>query len=73
MIVYCPLTIIGAGVALLQIVIPRFVDHCNEKPSAFVGHLNIMFVPCFVPVSNGPSVVKAVCTEAMLHPLRLSP
>ena len=58
--VYCPLTITGAGVALLQFARPRFVTHCNEKPCALVGHLKTIFVFCFDPLSSGPPVVKVL-------------
>ena len=60
---YWPFTTTCVGVALLQIAVPRFVDHCRLKPGALVGQLNTMFVPRFVPVSNGPSVVKVDLVE----------
>ena len=69
--VYCPLTIIGKGVALLQKAVPRFVDHCSVKPSALVGHFKTMFASRFAPLSSGPSVVNVVRVELLLHPLRL--
>jgi hypothetical protein len=69
--VYFPF-IIAADIALLQVGSAAFVVHCNLKPRAFVGHVKTMFVPIFTPVSNGPTVVKPVATELLLHPLRLS-
>jgi hypothetical protein len=61
--VYCPLTIRGAGMALLQIAVPGFVDHCNAKAREFVGHVNTVFVPRIDALRKGPPLVKRVCVE----------
>ena len=54
--VYCPSTITGAGIALLHIAVPRFVDHCKAKARAFVGQFNTRFAPCFEIVRVGDAM-----------------
>lgn len=43
--VYCPPTIIGAGVAFLQFPAPRFVDHCSAELGELVASRTRVLVP----------------------------